>query len=93
MPSLRTEITEIVTGLAMLGHADAGVALQHRPPQLLNVEDGAWGRVTAAWEHREYGQEFHAAFANGAAFLRSRDGLRERVPARVEWKGPHRPPG
>jgi hypothetical protein len=92
VPHIRTEITEIVTGLATLGHADPGVALQHRPPQLLNVDDGAWDRVTAAWDRREYGQEFHAAFRNGEAFLRSVDGLRGRVPARVEWKGAQRPP-
>jgi hypothetical protein len=92
VPHLRTEITEIVTGLATLGHADPGVALQHRPPQLRNVEDGAWERVVGAWQRREYGQEFHAAFANGAAFLRSPGGLRDRVPARVEWKGAQRPP-
>jgi hypothetical protein len=93
VPALRTEITEIVTGLATLGHAELGLALQHRPPQLVNVDDGAWGRVTGAWARREYGQEFHAAWANGFAFLKARGGLRERVPHRVEWKGPHRPPG
>lgn len=92
VPHLRTEITEIVTGLATLGHADPGVALQHRPPQLRNVDDGAWDRVVGAWQQREYGQEFHAAFANGHAFLRSPGGLRDRVPARVEWKGAQRPP-
>ena len=92
MPHIRTEITEIVTGLAMLGHADPGVALQHLPPQLRNVDDGAWDRVATAWDQREYGQEFLAAFRNGEAFLRSPDGLRMRVPSRVEWKGAQRPP-
>ena len=48
VPHIRTEITEIVTGLATLGHADPGVALQHRPPQLRNVDDGAWDRVVEA---------------------------------------------
>lgn len=93
MPALRTEITEIVTGLAMCGMAEVGLALQHRPPQLLNVDDATWGRVTGAWERREYGQEFHAAWSNGFAFLKARSGLREKVPLRVEWKGPHKPPG
>ncbi len=93
MPALRTEITEIVTGLATCGMAEVGLALQHRPPQLVNVDDGAWARVTEAWERREYGQEFHAAWANGFAFLKAKGGLRGRVPHRVEWKGPHRPPG
>ena len=93
MPALRTEITEIVTGLAMCGMAEVGLGLQHRPPQLLNVDDATWGRVTGAWEAREYGQEFHAAWANGSAFLTAREGLRGKVPLRVEWKGPHKAPG
>jgi hypothetical protein len=93
VPALRTEVTEIVTGLAMCGMAEVGLALQHRPPQLLNVDDATWARVTGAWERREYGQEFHAAWANGFAFLKARSGLRGKVPLRVEWKGPHRPPG
>jgi hypothetical protein len=92
VPHLRTEITEIVTGLGTLGHADPGVALQHRPPQLRNVDDGAWDRVVEAWGRRDYGPEFHAAFRNGVAFLRSAGGLRGKVPALVEWKGAQRPP-
>jgi hypothetical protein len=31
--------------------------------------------------------------ANGRAFLEASDALRGRRPIRVEWKGPHRPPG
>lgn len=93
MPALRTEVTEIVTGLAMCGMAEVDLALQHRPPQLLNVDDATWARVTGAWDRRELGQEFHAAWANGAAFLKARSGLRGKVPLRVEWKGPHKPPG
>lgn len=93
MPALRTEITEIVTGLAMCGMADVGKALQHRPHQLNNVDDATWGRVTDAWDRREYGQEFFAAWNNGAAFLEAKEGLRGNVPLRVEWKGPHKPPG
>ncbi len=93
MPALRTEITEIVTGLAMCGRAELDMALQHRPPELLNVDEPTWGRVTDAWARREYGQEFFAAWANGFAFLKSREGLRGKVPLRVEWKGPHKAPG
>ena len=93
MPALRTEVTEVVTGLGMLGHADPDVALQHKPAQLLNVDDEVWARVAGAWQDRTLGHEFHAAWANGAAFLRAPGALRGRVPARVEWKGRHRPPG
>ena len=45
VPALRTEITEIVTGLAMCGMADVGKGLQHRPPQLLNVDEATWDAV------------------------------------------------
>ncbi len=93
MPALKTEVTEIVTGLAMCGRADLDIALQHRPPELLNVDDATWGRVTGAWERRELGQEFFAAWANGFAFLKARSGLRGKAPLRVEWKGPHKAPG
>ncbi len=36
---------------------------------------------------------FTAAFNNGREFAHADDGLRGRVPQRVEWKGPQRPPG
>lgn len=93
MPALKTEVTEIVTGLAMCGRADLDIALQHRPPELLNVDDATWARITDAWDKRQLGQEFFAAWANGFAFLKARTGLRGKAPLRVEWKGPHKAPG
>lgn len=68
-------------------------AFHTRPPELLNVSDASWTRISDAWEAGEHQASFGAAFDNGRAFLMARDGLRNRTPIRVEWKGPHRPPG
>lgn len=94
MASIRTEITEIVTGLAMLGAESLDAALAGTVPQeLLNVDDSAWARLREAHQGRENEADFLAAWNNGRAFLNSDDGLRGRRPLQVEWKGPHRDPG
>jgi hypothetical protein len=93
MPAIRTEITEIVTGLALLGFADLDRALRTRPDWFHHVTPGEFDRLDAARENGRHASEFETAWTNGVRFLRSRDGLRGRVPDRVEWKGPHRPPG
>ena len=48
MPSLRTEVTEIVTGLAMLGVGDLDWALAERPDAMAGVDEIHWERLTAA---------------------------------------------
>lgn len=93
MPELRTEITEIVTGLGMTGLADVDVALAARPGLMRNVTDAHWDRLDTARAAGAYAAEFTAAWNNGRAFLQSPDGLRGRLPALVEWKGAHQPPG
>ena len=93
MPSLRTELTEIVTGLGMLGIESIDVALDARPAEMLNVTAENFDRLARARETGEYGQLFEMAWGNGRAFATSGDGLRSRRPHRVEWKGGHRPPG
>lgn len=94
MPALRTEITEIVTGLGTLGATDLDSALGSPtvPGELRHVGLEVWTRLRAAWEHRDHQGEFLAAFHNGRALLRAEDGLRGRAPALVEWKGTHRDP-
>ncbi len=91
MPSAKTEITEIVTGLAITGAPDLATALRAR--DVANVTDGAWARLADLEDAGQHRQEFHAAWANGQAFLRSPDGLRGRAPQLVEWKGPTQAPG
>jgi hypothetical protein len=93
MPSIRTEVTEITTGLAMLGFSDLRRALAARPDWMHHVGDKQFDRLDAAFAGGSLDEEFATAWENGRQFLMSRNGLRGRVPDRVEWKGPHKPPG
>lgn len=93
MAAIRTEITEIVTGLAMLGFRDLDHALQVRPHSVRNVTDDHFARLLEARAAGTHDREFETAFENGHVFARSADGLRGRPPWLVEWKGPHKPPG
>lgn len=92
MPGNLTEVTEIVTALGMLSPS-LDDALARRPPALANVGDDAWRALLELHDAGGRTAAFAAAFANGQAFLSAVDGLRGRAPVRVEWKGPHRPPG
>lgn len=92
MPSLRTEVTEIVTGLAMLGLGDLDWALAARPAELVGVEEAVWDRLAVARYEPGHDADFQRAWGNGLAFLRAEEGLRSRVPARIEWKGPDKLP-
>ncbi len=92
MPAVRTEITEIVTGLAMLGYRDLKQALEVRPGHILNVESEHFDRLDDARRSGDHQAEFTTAWDNGAIFARSTDRLRGRPPWSIEWKGPHRPP-
>lgn len=93
MPALRTELTEIVTGLGMLGFADLEHALSAPPRALIGASNDALERLRAEFESGGHAELFAAAWANGQVFARSDDGLRGRPPWRVEWKGPDKPPG
>lgn len=93
MAALRTEITEIVTGLAMLGADTLEEALRERPAELVHVDDATWQRLLDAHHDGGFATDFLAAWNNGRAFARSPDALRGRRPALVEWKGAHRDPG
>lgn len=91
MPSAKTEITEIATGLAIAGAPDLATALRERP--VANVADEVWARLAELERGGQHRQEFAAAWANGRAFLAADDGLRGRPPRLVEWKGPTQAPG
>ena len=91
MPSAKTEITEIVTGLAISGAPSLVQALVARP--VANVTDDVWSRLVELERAGQHRAEFAAAWANGCAFLTSDDGLRSRPPRIVEWKGPTHAPG
>jgi len=91
--ALRTEITEIVTGLAMLGFRDLDEALQVRPMSVVNLATEHYERLSAARAAGSHDREFETAWHNGQVFARADDGLRGRPPWSIEWKGPHKPPG
>jgi len=93
MAAIRTEITEIITGLAMLGFRDLDEALQVRPMSVVNLETEHYERLSQARVEGTHEREFETAWANGRVFARADDGLRGRPPWSVEWKGPHKPPG
>jgi hypothetical protein len=90
---LRTTITEVVTGLGMVGADDVDHALAARPDAIANVAPGVWDTLARAWKEGRHPDAFAAAFMNGRRFLDARDALRERIPLLVEWKGAHRAPG
>jgi hypothetical protein len=93
VPAERTEITEIVTGLATYGADDLATALADPPASFGGVGDDRWQRLREMERAGRFRTEFAAAWANGRCLLHARDGLRGRPPAVVEWKGPQRPPG
>jgi hypothetical protein len=94
MPAVRTEVTELVTGLGMLGLPSVEAAVGgRRPGELRNVSDDVWARVVDGIGDRRYRQDVAAAWANGSAFLEADEGLRGRRPLVVEWRGPTKSPG
>ncbi len=93
MPSPRTEVTEIVTGLGMLPADSVGEALAEHQGELANVDTETWDRLRELHRDGDLRAEFAAAWANGRAFLQASDGLRGRRPLVIEWKGNQRVPG
>jgi len=93
VPSDRTTVTELGTGLGMLGLADVDEAVRSRTPVMHSLSPEMWDRLTRLRGGAAYDAEFHAAWANGQAFLAAADGLRGRLPKVVEWKGTGRAPG
>lgn len=92
MPAVRTEISEIVTGLGMLGFADLDRALAVRPSSVQNVTSEHYNRLESARQSGEHDALFDVAWRNGGEFARATEGLRGRPPWWLEWKGNHRPP-
>ncbi len=93
MPGLKTELTEIVTGLGMLPYGSAEEAVAQRPREISDVSSEHWDRVAKAVRDPAYRYDVFSAWKNGQAFFRADDGLRGRTPLTIEWKGPHNPPG
>ncbi len=92
MASLRTHVSELATAVGTLG-LDLTEALAHPPPQLVGVDFLTLIELRDAHAAGELGELFAASWRNGRAFLEATDGLRGRLPVRVEWRGPQRPVG
>ena len=93
MPDLRTTVTELATGLGMLGFDSPGEALQARPPAMVSASPETWGLLDGAHSGGALTKAFEDAWDNGRAFLEADDALRQRLPLRIEWKGSHKAPG
>ncbi len=93
MPSDRTTVTEIGTGLGMLGLVGIDEALRSHSQVMHSLSPEMWERLAGLRAGGAYDAEFHTAWANGQAFLAAGDGLRGRLPRVVEWKGTGRAPG
>ena len=93
MPSERTFITEIATGLGMLGDPDPASTITRRPAELSNLTAENWDQLNALWRSGAYDADFEASFLNGRAFLLATDALNGRRPRIIEWTGARRPPG
>ena len=93
MPNPRTMVTEVGTGLGLLGRGDLDQVLTARSPVMRSLSPEDWDQLALVRAGGTYDAEFHAAWENGRAFLSARDGLRGRRPEVVEWKGAIRAPG
>jgi hypothetical protein len=93
VPNLRTMVTELGTGLGMLGDDDLDDVLAARSPVMRSLSPEDWDRLGSVRAGGAYNTEFHAAWLNGRSFLAARDGLRGRRPEVVEWKGASRGSG
>ncbi len=93
MPNPRTMVTEVGTGLGLLGLSDVDAVLATRPATMHSLAPEHWEQLSKLRDAGSYDAAFHAAWENGRAFLAAADGLRGRRPNVVEWKGSLRAPG
>jgi hypothetical protein len=80
-------VTEIGTGLGMLGDDNLDDVLATRSPVMHSLSPDNWDLLRSIRAGGAYDAEFHSAWLNGRTFLTARDGLRGRRPQLVEWKG------
>jgi hypothetical protein len=88
-----TKLTELVTGLGMLGGDHPLATLPAMPGELRNVDPTTWDALVEAWHDDANRHLVDAAFDNGRFFFGAADALRGRRPRTIEWTGPQRSPG
>lgn len=93
MADARTEITELATALGTLGDDSVEAALARKPGQMVSLSPEKWTWLDSMCAGGRFESEFERAFDNGRAFLQAPDGLRNRLPLSVEWKGSHKNTG
>jgi hypothetical protein len=86
-------VTELGTGLGLLGSDEIDQVLATRPAVMRSLSPEDWDLLDSLRAGGAYDAEFHAAWENGRAFLEAREGLRGRRPEVVEWKGALRAAG
>jgi hypothetical protein len=90
----RTLVTELVTALGMIPTWTLETLETNAPApkELVGVEDTEWESLLKLWRENEMPDAFFESFASGRYFLTSNQGLRDRPPQLVEWKGKHQSP-
>ena len=58
MPDARTEVTEIVTALGMMGYPNVSEALDARPASVRNVDTAVWERLRGLLDEGRFAAEF-----------------------------------
>lgn len=92
MSDAKTNVTELATALGILDIPVKSVAANQLPP-IVGVDLRAWGSAVEAAEGGTHADLFAMAHENGRHFFRAVDGLNNRKPRLVQWKGPHKAVG
>ena len=92
MADNRTTVTELATALGMTGHAALEAAVEARP-ESLEIGSGQWAGLEGILRSGAWTAVAETAFDNGAYFAAHGDGLKGRMPERIEWSGGRRMPG
>jgi hypothetical protein len=93
MPTDKTLITEVVTGLGSFGEANIEPMLLCFPSEFVGVSEPEQERLHNLWFEPELRPAFHSAFSNGQALFEATDGLNRRRPNIIEWTGGRNTPG
>lgn len=86
-------VTELATGLGMLGRDDTEALIAERPAVFANLTTEDWDRLEGLWLGGAFTAEFEAGLGNGRAFLESPEALAGRIPRIIEWVGARNAPG
>lgn len=75
MASNRTFVTELATGLGMVGDDDLASLIARRSTVLTNLAEGDWERLRRLGRSGTYDTDFVAVFLNRCELLTSTDAL------------------